>query len=73
MYMQSLQCSAAEESLHILILYHQCNGPVVLMWGRRTGTGLRPPSHSILWGCAGSLGEALSPFLPLPHENKLIM
>lgn len=37
---KSAGCPAAETSLPMLMLYHQCNGPSLLMCGRRTGTGL---------------------------------
>lgn len=60
------ECPAAEASLHILTLYHQCNGPVLLMWGRRTGTGLGLPSHNILWDCTGSLGETVKRSIDAP-------
>ena len=56
---KSAESLAAEANLHILTLYHQCSGPILMMWGTRIGTDLRLPSHDILWGCADSLGEAL--------------
>lgn len=55
---KSEECPAAEASLHMLTVYHQCNRPILLVWGRRTGADLGLPSCGILWGCAGSLGEA---------------
>lgn len=32
MFQQSLESPPTEASLHMLILYHQCNGPILLMW-----------------------------------------
>lgn len=57
MVQQSLQCPAVETVL-MLVLYHQYNGPILLMWERRTerSWGTIP---DILWGCEGNPGEAL--------------
>lgn len=53
------------ECLYMSTLCLQCNWPILLMWGRRTGTGLGLPT-------LGSLGKALGkgPLLPLPPEGK---
>ena len=56
----------AEAGLHKLTLYHQCSGPILLMWGRRTRAVSRLPSHDILWGCMGSHEEALEWSLVAP-------
>lgn len=65
--------SCRKASLCIWALYHQCSGPILLMWGRRTGTS---GYHPIMY--CGTLRVALekhlkSPLLPLPHESKLII
>ena len=60
MLQQSLQdVLAGEAALSMLILQHQYHGPISLMWGRTTGTGLGLPSHDTQWGYAGNLGGAL--------------
>ena len=59
MFQQSLQKGpASEASLHMLTFYHQHNGSILLMWGRKTGTGLGLPSMTC-GGLCSSLGEAL--------------
>ena len=65
------ECSVAEARLHMLTFYHQCNGPISLMWGR-TGTDLGFTSHDILLSCAGGLGEALGGFIVCPPTWRQI-
>lgn len=65
--------SCRKASLCIWALYHQCSGPILLMWGRRTGTS---GYHPIMY--CGTLWVALekhlkSTLLPLPHESKWII
>jgi len=73
LFQQGLQNVLQKGSLHIWALYHQCSGPILLMWGRRTGTsGYHPITY------CGTLWVALekhlkSPLLHLPHESKLII
>ena len=35
------ECPVAEASLHMSTLCNPCNGPILLIWGRRTWTGLQ--------------------------------
>lgn len=65
---------AAEANLYMLTIYHQCNGSISLIWGRRTG---KVPSYYPKTYCHVmqiALGEPLKgPSLSLPHEGKLIL
>ena len=70
---KSAEGPAAEASLHVLTLYHQCNGPVSLMWEEEQGqiSGCHAVTHG------GSVQVALEKhlkgaLLPLPREGKLI-
>lgn len=64
----------AEASLHMLVFCHQCNRPILQMWGRRTGAGLGLLPHDILWGYAVTLREELVRLvIVLPHKGKLIL
>lgn len=68
------ECPAAEASLHMLTLYHQCIGPVLLMWVGRKGqvSGYRPVTY-----CGAvqvTLGKHLKGSLfSFPRESKLIL
>lgn len=53
---------AAEANIHVNI-YHQCDGLILLIWGRGTGMGLGLPLNDILLGYAGNIGEALKGLL----------
>ena len=68
----SKSCSVLQQRqvFTVLTLYHQCNAPISLMWGKRTGPDLGLPSHHILRACAGSLGEALESSNVAPHHMK---
>lgn len=67
-------CLAAEASLYMFTIHHQCNGSILLIWGRRTGTGPQLPPHDIWWCYAKALGEHLKgSSWSLPHEAKLIL
>lgn len=57
--------STTEESLYMLTLYYQCNGPILLMWGWGTKTRHRPPSHDILWNYAGSVAGGFEKFITI--------
>ena len=75
LFQQGLQNVLQKGSLHIWALYHQCSGPILLMWGRRTGTsGYHPITYR------GTLWVALekhlkSPLFPwtVTHQAPLSM
>ena len=69
---KSAECPAAEASLYMSTLYCQCNGLILVIWERRTGTGLGLPSQDIWWGCAGSLGEVLEKSIVAPPTWRQI-
>lgn len=68
---KSAECPAAEAGLPMLTLYHQCKGLILLIWGRRTGTGSSyyPMTQ---WGCASSFGGTLERFITVPHTWRQI-
>ena len=70
---KSAECLAAEASLYMKTLCHQCNGLILLIRGRTTRTDLWIASHDVLWGCARALWKYLKgPLLPLTYEGKIV-
>lgn len=69
---ESAKCPAAEVSLHVSTLYHQCNGP--FSWCEEEEQGQIFGYHPMtLWAVQAALGKQLKgSLLSLPHEGKLI-
>lgn len=55
---KSAERPAEEAGLYMSALDHQCNGPILRMWGRRTVTSLGLPSCDIRWGWQVALGSS---------------
>lgn len=64
----------AEANLPMLTLYHQCNGPILVMWRRKTGqvSGYHPMTYG--GGVQGTLwNHSKDSLLPLPCKCKLVL
>lgn len=61
-------CPAKEANLYMVTLYYQHNRHILLIWGRRTVTDLRLPSHDILRGCTHALGKPAAPPMWRPTD-----
>lgn len=61
----SAESPAAKASSHMFTVYHQCIGPILLVWGK-IRTGHKLPSHDRWWGYAGNLGESLEKSIIVP-------
>lgn len=69
-----LAVSYSRDNLYLLTAYHQCNGPIPLMWGRSTESDFRPAFHDILWSWQVALKKHWKgSLLSFPHEGKMIL
>lgn len=71
---KACRVSYSRDNLCLLTLYHQCNGPISLMWGRSIESDFRPAFCDILWSWQVALKKHWKgSLLSFPHEGKMIL